>query len=67
MCEKDKICGPYSGIEHNFHEAYAISSYIPSKIYILYYNNPYKNIFGVVIWLLGFGSIEQYYAAWSCT
>ena len=49
MCEKDKSCGLYSGIEHDFLEAYAISSYIPSKIYILYYNNPYKNIFDVVI------------------
>jgi len=49
VCEKDKSFGPYSGIEHNFHEAYAISSYIPSKIYILYYNNLYKNVFGVVI------------------
>jgi hypothetical protein len=65
MCEKDKNCGPYSGMEDNLHEAYAISSYIPSKIYILYYNNPYKNIFVMVIWLLGFASIEQYYVAWS--
>jgi len=49
MCEKNKSCGPYSGIENNFHEAHAISSYIPSQLYILYYNNPYKNICGVVI------------------
>jgi hypothetical protein len=33
LCEKEYSCVPYSGIEHYFHAADAISSYSSSKMY----------------------------------